>query len=92
MSIEQVESAILELPSNERQRLLFWMDEHRHELFSVTTEGLDPAQKTELLRRRQEYFEQPTRFIRLNSEEELDHFFEGIRHEVQTRVSSARTH
>ncbi|MEO7300838.1 MAG: hypothetical protein ABI042_19910 [Verrucomicrobiota bacterium] len=90
MSIEQVEFAILELPPEERRRLLSWLDENRRELFGAMGEALGEPQKKELLRRRQEYFEQPERFIHLNNEEELDRFFAGIRHEVQTRLSSTR--
>lgn len=92
MSIEQVESAILQLTPEDRKRLLLWLDEHRHELFSNTFSGADVTepQKSELLRRRQEYFEHHERFIHLETEEDLDHFFEGIRRDVQARVSSAR--
>ena len=89
MSIEQVESTILELASDERQRLLLWLDEHRHELFG-NGDAVTDAQKAELLRRRQEYFDHPERFTRVTSEEELDRFFEGIRHEVHARLSPAR--
>jgi hypothetical protein len=89
MSVEQVESTILELAPAERRQLLLWLDEHRHELFCDGGEVTD-AQKAELLRRRQEYFDHPERFARIASEEELDRFFEDIRHEVQTRLSPAR--
>ena len=88
MSIEQVESAIRELPAEERRRLLLWLDEHRYELFAGSDEVTE-AQKVELLRRRQEYFDHPERFIRVTNEEELDRFFEGIRREVQARLSPA---
>ncbi len=90
MNIEQVESAIREMPPEERRRLLLWLDEHRYELFTESGEIME-AQKDELLRRRQEYFEHPERFIRVTNEEELDHFFEDIRREVQARLSPART-
>lgn len=89
MSIEQVESAIREMPPEERRRLLLWLDEHRYELFAENDEVTE-AQKAELLRRRQEYFEQPERFIRVTNEDELDRFFQDIRREVQTRLSPAR--
>ena len=89
MSIEQVESAIRELPAEERRRLLLWLDEHRYELFGESDEVTE-AQKAELLRRRQEYFDHPERFIRVTNEEELDRFFEDIRREVQARLSPAR--
>jgi len=89
MSVEQVESAIREMPTEERRRLLLWLDEHRYELFAGS-DGVTEAQKAELLRRRQEYFDHPERFIRVTSEAELDRFFEDIRREVQARLPSAR--
>jgi hypothetical protein len=87
MSIEQVESAIREMPPEERRRLLLWLDEHRYELFAGSDE-VTQAQKAELLHRRQEYFDHPERFIRVANEEELDRFFEDIRREVQARLPS----
>ena len=89
MSIEQVESAIREMPPEDRRRLLLWLDEHRYELFAGSDEVTE-AQKTEILRRRQEYFDQPERFTRVTNEQELDRFFEDIRREVQARLPSAR--
>ena len=89
MSIEQVESAIREMPPEDRRRLLLWLDEHRYELFAGSDEVTE-AQKTEVLRRRQEYFDQPERFTRVTNEQELDRFFEDIRREVQARLPSAR--
>ena len=85
MSIEQVESAIREMPPEERRRLLLWLDAHRYELFAGSEEVTE-AQKTELLRRRQEYFDHPERFIRVTNEQELDRFFEDIRRDVQARL------
>ena len=92
MSIEQVESAILQLAREDRKRLLIWLDEHRHELFSgVTNRGdVTEPQKSELLRRRQEYLDHPERFVHLETDEDIDRFFEGIRRDVQARVSSSR--
>jgi hypothetical protein len=91
MSIEQVESAILQLTPDDRKRLLLWLDENRHELFSSGPSGLDvtEAQKSELFRRRQEYFDHPERFIHLETGDDLDRFFKDIRRDVQARVSSA---
>ena len=89
MSIEQVESAIREMPLEERRRLSLWLDEHRYELFTGSEEVTE-VQKAELLRRRQEYFDHSDRFIRITNEQELDRFFEDIRREVQARLSPAR--
>jgi len=38
LSIEQVESAIRELTLEDRQRLLLWLEEHRHELLAGVEE------------------------------------------------------
>ncbi len=89
MSIEQVEAAIRQMPPEERRRLLLWLDEHRYELFA-DSDDVTEAQKSELLRRRQKYFEHPERFLRVTTEAELDRFFEDIRREVQARLSPAR--
>jgi hypothetical protein len=89
MSIEQVETAIRGMPVEERRRLLLWLDEHRYELFAAG-EDVTRAQQDELLRRKQEYFDHPERFIRVTSAQELDRFFEDIRREVQARLSSPR--
>src|SRR5205809_152144 len=35
VSVEQLESAILELSPEERRRLVAWLDDHRNELFSA---------------------------------------------------------
>ena len=89
MSIEQVESAIREMSAEDRRRLLLWLDEHRYELFAGSDEVTE-AQRTELLRRRQEYLDHPERFARVTNEQELDRFFEEIRREAQARLPSAR--
>ena len=54
MSVEQLESAILALPPDERQRLALWFEEHRHELLGDTEadDDLTEDQKAEILRRR----------------------------------------
>jgi hypothetical protein len=91
VSVEQVESAILQLSSQDRQRLLAWLNENRRDLFmSSTTSDLTEAQQTEILRRRQDYYDRPETFAHINTEAELDSFFEGVRREVEARVSSAR--
>ena len=46
MSAEQVESAILALPEEERRRLVDWLDDHRHELIPILA-----AQEREVRRR-----------------------------------------
>ena len=45
VSVEQLESAILELSPEERRRLVAWLDDHRNELFTAAeTAQLTPAQ------------------------------------------------
>ncbi len=90
MSIEEVESAILEMGPEERHRLLVWFDQHREDLFGrgAAADDLSAGQKAEMLRRRQEYNEHPERFIRVN-EQSLDEMFARIRRHVAARLSSA---
>jgi hypothetical protein len=54
VSLEQLESAILELSPEQRQRLAVWFEEHRRELLGDEGDELTDAQKTELLRRREQ--------------------------------------
>ena len=55
MSVQQLESAILALSPEERQRLAIWFEEHRPELLgdTETDEDLTEEQKAEILRRRE---------------------------------------
>jgi hypothetical protein len=55
MSLEQLESAILALPFDERQRLALWFEEHRRELLGDTEseDELSEEQQAEILRRRE---------------------------------------
>jgi hypothetical protein len=92
MSVEQIEATIESMSASERQKFARWFDEHRHELIGdsgAVTDDLTAAQKTELLRRRQEYDEHPERFVRLD-EKGIDEMCERINREVQNRLSSAR--
>ena len=53
MSLQQLESAILALPVEDRSRLARWFDEHRQELLGDATEDdLTEEQQAEILRRR----------------------------------------
>ena len=91
MSVEQLESAILGLPPEERRRLVAWLDEHRHELFSgvVAPEAdLTEQQKAEIRRRRQDYRDHPEKFIGMD-EKSLEEMFARIRNAC-ARVSSTR--
>lgn len=52
VSLEQLESAILGLTPEERQRLAVWFEENRHELLGGESDGLTKEQEAEVIRRR----------------------------------------
>lgn len=53
MSLEQLESAILELTPDERQRLAVWFEENRHELVGDDdSDELTNEQEADIVRRR----------------------------------------
>ena len=52
VSLEQLESAILGLTPEERQRLAVWFEENRHELLGDERDGLTEEQEAEVIRRR----------------------------------------
>ena len=91
MSVDQLEPAILGLSPEERRRLVAWLDEHRHELFSgaVAPEAdLTDQQKAEIRRRRKEYRDHPEKFIGMDGKS-LEEMFARIRNAC-ARVSSTR--
>lgn len=53
MSVEQLETAIPGLSSEERQRLAIWFEENRRELLGDDADELSDEQKAEVLRRRE---------------------------------------
>ena len=58
MSLEQLESAIVALPPEERWRLVEWFEEHLDELLG---EGdLSAEQRAEVLRRREAFLADPS--------------------------------
>jgi hypothetical protein len=52
VSLEQLESAILGLTSEERQRLAIWFEENRRELLGHDSDELSEEQMAEVVRRR----------------------------------------
>jgi hypothetical protein len=52
VSLEQLESAILELTPEERQRLAVWFEENRRELLGDDSDQLTREQELEIVRRR----------------------------------------
>ena len=89
MSVEQIEATIEAMPVSERQEFARWFDEHRNKLLTDAPEDFSEEQKTELLRRRQEYDEHPERFVSMDKKS-LDQMFSRIRKNVAARISSAR--
>ena len=59
MSLEQLESAILELTPDQRQRLAVWFEEHRRELLGYDGDELSEAHEAEILRRRDQAIAHP---------------------------------
>ena len=60
MSLEQLESAILALPPEQRWRLAEWFEDHLAELLGGTEDELSEEQKTEILRRREAFLADPS--------------------------------
>ena len=87
MSLEQLESAILELTPAERQRLAIWFEEHRRELLGGEGDELTDDQKAEILRRRDQAMAHPELL------EPWDGAIERVRerlHEFRSQKASAR--
>jgi hypothetical protein len=86
MSTSEIKAAIGELPTTEQAELAAWLLQQ--------CEPSAPAESgaviEELNRRKQEYLDHPERFVRFENESEMKEWFEDIRREVDSRVSSAR--
>ena len=59
MSLQQLESAILALPPEDRWRLAEWFEDHLAELLGETDHDLSEEQKAEILRRRDAFLADP---------------------------------
>ena len=82
-TLAEIESAILELPSQDKTRLVDWLDEHRDEISPLTD-----AQRNELRRRRDELIARPELAQPLDAE-----FFNRLRRkaaDVHTAQAPAR--
>jgi len=60
MSLEQLESAILALPSEDRWRLAEWFEDHLSDLLGDREDELSEEQKSEILRRREAFLADPS--------------------------------
>ena len=88
MSVEQLEQQVQALSAAERQRFAEWFDDHRHDL--LPPDETPAAQREELLRRRQEYFDHPERFEKVGTDADLNEYLGGVAREVRARVPSTR--
>ena len=88
MSLEQLESAILELTPQERQRLAVWFEENRRELLgNGDSDELTGEQQAEIVRRREFALAHPELL------EPWDGTIERVRerlHEFRRQKTSAR--
>ena len=59
MSVEQIETSVLELPPEDRRRFLNWLYEHEDELRGSDADEIHPEVQAEILRRRAEALAHP---------------------------------
>ena len=87
VSLEQLETAILGLTPEERQRLVVWFEENRIDLLGDELDDLTEEQQAELIRRRDLALAQPELL------EPWDGTIERVRerlHEFRRQKASAR--
>ena len=87
VSLEQLETAILGLTPEERQRLIVWFEENRIDLLGDELDDLTEEQQAELIRRRDLALAQPELL------EPWDGTIERVRerlHEFRRQKASAR--
>jgi hypothetical protein len=59
MSVEQIETSVLQLPPEDRRRFLNWLYEHEDELLGSDDGEIHPEVQAEILRRRKEALAHP---------------------------------
>lgn len=59
MSVEQIETSVLQLPPEDRRRFLNWLYEHEDELLGDDAGEIHPEVQAEILRRREEALAHP---------------------------------
>ena len=89
MSLSEIEQKVSALPPEELRAFRSWFYEHEAAALEGESSRLTPGQEEELRRRKQEYFEHPERFRRVNSEQELKEYFTEVRHAIHPRLPSA---
>lgn len=79
-TLAEIESAVLELPLGERARFVQWLDDNRCELLPAETgdvADVTEAQRTEILRRRDELLANPALAQRFD-----DDYFNRLRQKI----------
>lgn len=59
MSVEQIETSVLQLPPEDRRRFLNWLYEHEDELLGDDDGEIHPEVQAEILRRREDALAHP---------------------------------
>ena len=77
MSVEQIESSLLQLPPEERRRFVDWFYQHEDELAGTDTDDIHPDVKAEILRRRDEAIAHPELMEPVTAE-----WFEGVKRKL----------
>ena len=97
MSLAEIESKVLALPQEERRQFATWFYQNEGRILPppLADDGDEHAEvsaalQAELLLRKQEYFDHPERFRRVQTNAELKAYFTEIGDEVRARLSSTR--
>jgi hypothetical protein len=95
MTLAEIEQQVLELSEEERRQFAVWFYQNKGRILPPPLddgEGGDvsDAIKAELLTRKQEYFDHPEWFRRVETKAGLKAYFDEVRDEVCARISSPR--
>ena len=96
MSLAEIEKQVLALSEEERRQFAAWFHQNEGKILRPEVDegkrddDMSEAVKAELLLRKQEYLDHPERFRRVKSEEGLKAYFDEVRDEVRSRLSSSR--
>jgi len=86
MSASEIKEAIGALSPSEQAELASWLLQKP----AMAAASESDAITQELERRRQEYLDRPEEFIRFANDAEMNSWFNEIRREVDSRISSSR--
>lgn len=97
MSLAEIENKVLALSEDERRQFAAWFYKNEGKILPPPLDDgededgdVTEAMKAELLLRKQEYFDHPERFRRVQTNAELKAYFTEIGDEVRARLSSTR--